>query len=300
MVEFAKRGLKLKRERVIMDDFVIDGDMLSRTYYSTAEVADDAITAIRLNGTHPYRIGDDKERLFFGGVTWDEAIEMARHGWSEQLDTAMEIAESAVKLCEQEHETYTFAPVFDVAGGDVDVSRFLAGEPECMVDYPLTPTSKVGRVITLCVGLGMPSFTDADDALKRGYAIAGLALALARLGHSIEIWGDYTAKTRTSSYILRSRVLVKGVNDVLDPATVMFTISHPAFARACLMKGARRNTPQPWFDAMEMNGGCGYSIDPVRDLPDGTIYVPPIKHTDDLDPHSVLTGYLRELELLAS
>src|SRR5258708_4027099 len=81
-----------------------------------------------------------------------EALDMARNGWDSQLDETLRIAEDAVTLAERNHEIMRVTtPVYDVAGGSVDIGRYLTGDPECMITWPLQPGSHAGKVISLGV-----------------------------------------------------------------------------------------------------------------------------------------------------
>lgn len=228
----------------------------------------------------------------WAGASHDDARTMARNGWSEQLSEAIEAAESAVKLCEQEHNQFTFAPVFDVAGGTVDVARFLAGEPECMVDYPLTVTSKVGRVITLCAGVCYSFAISADSIIRRGQYITALALALSRLGHNTELWADISIGK--GKKVIRLRVLVKGANDVIDPAKVLYAFAHPSMLRR-LGFAACAQAPESYART-----GSGSVQQPLEDLPDGAMYLPSIRSESDIpELHEQLERSLRELGLIS-
>ena len=115
------------------------------TYWSLGEYVDAAVKHVTA------KTRDDHRDEWCGGTDWDGAVGMGRQGWSDELDSTLELAESAVTMADKDHMTDSFNdPVWDVTGSSVDVGAYLAGTPECMVDYPLTVTSKVGRVITLC------------------------------------------------------------------------------------------------------------------------------------------------------
>jgi hypothetical protein len=215
---------------------------------------------------------------------------MARLGWKEQLDSALELAESAVQLAEQEHMVDTFNPVWDVTGAEVDVARYLSGEPECMIDFPLAKTSKSGRIIALCASITYSGAIGPDTIRRRGATMVALALALSRLGHNTELWADLSGTPMGSGGDVRIRVLVKGANDELDPSKVMFAFAHPAMLR---MLG---------FAAIEGLGRDTHicPIPPRKDLPEGTIYLPEICSERDVpEADEFLRAHLGELGLLA-
>src|SRR5579859_5905356 len=185
-------------------------DKVYVTYYSLGELADGAEKQGRSSHS------DDPS---WAGASFKNALTLARKGWTDQLDSALELAESAVSLAEREHMTDTFQPVWDVSGAEVDVARYLSGEPECMIDFPLSKTSKSGRVVALCASIGVSGSVSPSTIQRRGKLITAFALALSRLGHSSELWADLSGANG-----FRIRILVKGANDELDPAAVMFAM----------------------------------------------------------------------------
>lgn len=261
---------------------VSDGPMRSVTFWSLAAFADDVADhgECQMNAYMP----DD-----WKSATFDDAVGLAREGWTDELDTALELAESAVTMAEKEHMTDSFnQPVWDVTGAQVDVGAYLAGTPECMIDYPLTVTSKAGRVITLCASVIYSGSLDSETVIKRGRVIAALALALSRLGHNVELWADLTGKNAGGK--LQVRVLVKGADDELDPAKVMYAFAHPSMLR------------QLHFSVLEKRGypASQQVLRPERDLPEGTIYLPELVSSHDVpDADEFLRTYLGELGLLA-
>jgi hypothetical protein len=185
-------------------------------------------------------------------------------------------------------------PVFDVSGDYVDVGRYLSGEPECMVDWPLQPTSAVGRVITLCAPVTWSGAVSDETIVRRGQVITALALALSRLGHNVELWADRTNTSHSGARRTKIRVLVKGANDVLDPAKVLFAYAHPSMLHG-LAWTYDRTWPQAFESAVQRR-----PTDPDRDLPEGTIYLPALSSDHDVpDAHAALREFIAQLGLLA-
>lgn len=228
------------------------------------------------------------------GVSFNDALKMAREGWTEQLPETLAIAESAVILAEQEHMMDSFSqPAWDVTGAEVDVARYLSGEPECMIDFPLTKTSKQGRVITLVVSGTTSSAISGDTILRRGQLMVALTLALSRLGHAVELWWNFhgAAKHHGQRSVghCEVSVKVKGVNDELDPAAIMFAYAHPAMQRRIS------------FGITERCCTVHSVMEPTRELyPEGSIFLPALESAWDVpDADEFLKKYLGELGLLA-
>lgn len=259
----------------------------SVTYWSLDEYADAA--EVRQVKTAARDRGE-----WAGGVTWDGALDLARRGWAGQLDAALDLAQTAVETAEQEHVINdVFTPVWDVTGTEVDVARYLSGEPECMISFPLTPTSTSGRVITMCASVSYSGSIEADTIQRRGKNIVALALALSRLGHNTELWADFSGVHVGNGDTVRIRVLVKGPNDELDPSRVMFAYAHPAMLRVLGL-----GVLEGWGDKFPSNGTA--PVPPARDLPEGTTYLPELRSSSDVpDADRFLREHLAQLGLLA-
>jgi hypothetical protein len=219
---------------------------------------------------------------------------MAVTGWDEDLAETLAIAESAVDKVEREHEVQAFTPTWDVTGCEVDVARYLSGEPENMIDFPTTTLPKQGRVITVCASISYSAAIEPDVIKRRGQTLCALALLLSRLGYAAELWVCMT--TKSGRKVAETKVMVKGANDTLDPAKVMFAYAHPGSLRV-LMFAIQDSHARKGFN---FGFGRGTPEPPIRDLPEGTIYLPELKSGRNVpDAHEGLKEYLRITGLLA-
>lgn len=272
-------------------------------YYTVRGSFDELIAHVSnaYESNEDVRVMADRHGSDFTGVeNFAEALELARGGWSEATPEALSIAESAVAKVETERPMASFDPVWDVSGSVVDVGRYLSGEPECMIDFPLREIVKAGRVITLCASVSVSGAVSAESMQRRGAAIVGLAIALSRIGYEIEILADMTA-TGFDCRGLRIQTLIKSAGEPLDVERVMFALSHPAMLRSLAFAGVYYAIEK---DDIRTRGytttGLGTPHDPIEDLPDGTIYLPCLLSGDDVpEPERFILDKLRELEILA-
>lgn len=267
-------------------------------FSSVADIAKVATKHVRANDFQHTVNGDLKDhyRRFADVANWAEVERLAVDGWESEADRALEIAESAINAVEQDHDLPAFNSRWDVTGSEVDVARYLAGEPENMIDFEMVNTPRSGRVIVLCASGSVSGAVSADAIKRRGHAVAALAFALSRMGFATELWLDLSAKG--GDHILRSRVLVKGANDDLDTARIMFAYSHPAMLRA-LGLPSMHAMPKDWQRKVGVGSGYGTPVDPKEDLPEGTIYLPSILSDRDVpDADEALLGYLRLLDII--
>lgn len=270
---------------------IIDGKVLFETYHSIAEYAQLAVA-----NHHP------------DTPISQHTLNLVRDGWSEDIAQTLEVASSAVEASYELAEHANFAPHWDVTGAEVDVARYLSGEPECMIDFPVQETLSFGRTVTLVSSMDANCGMDGGGYLERGRVAVALSLALSRLGYSVELWADnfgadspYPTNARAVVY---QRMLVKGTNDTLDPAHLMYAFGHRTMLTE-LAFGTFDAFPAIW-GATHSGGprGCAWDERPefVKDVyPAGTIYITGVP--DGLDNAQAMAKYvmneIRQLGLLA-
>lgn len=250
--------------------------------------------AVPLCSDGTYSLWRDTRWVGFESIA--ELKSLAVDGWEAEAATALAIAEAAVETVEQDHDMPHFRAVWDVSGCEVDVARYLSGEPENMIDYEMTSTPRAGRVIVLCASVSYSSSVSVSSIKRRGHGIAALAFALSRMGLTVELWADLSSKCGRS--ISTNRVLVKGANDLLDPARIMFAYAHPGMLRG-LMMASMHAWPEPIRKRHEVGSGYGQPTDPRQDLPDGTIYLPSVLTDRDVpNAKEMLIKHLSVLGLI--
>jgi hypothetical protein len=138
----------------------------------------------------------------------------------------------------------------------------------------------------------------APTLIERGRAVAALALALAHLGYGIEVYADATVEPFEGGKQIQVRTLVKSATDELDPARLIYALAHPSMLRVWSM-GAMWLAPKDYREANSVGGMYGCPIDPLENLPDGTIYLPCVRSPQDVpDAADFLRDSLRQLELI--
>lgn len=226
-----------------------------------------------------------------GVSSFDEVLTLARDGWLSEAPGAIAMAETAIATVTQEYDLPTIDIVHDVAGAVVDMGRYMTGDPECMMEFPPIESPNVGNVVTVCASIGARGGVSTAAIKRRGYATVALALTLDRMGFATELWVD--SSCNISGGIGRSRTLLKGANDSLDVARIMFAYAHPGFFRGAVLP-ARGVYP----GRMGVPGGGG-SINPEQNLPDGTFYVPAlITDSDAPETATALTRWLKRLGII--
>ncbi len=270
----------------------------SETLYSIEELAQIATKHIK-SGEYSHSTqwgGVDSQYDFHGVRSLDHLNELVTLGYEKDIDSVIRIAENAVKDSFQEFDANVFSATFDVAGGEVDIDRFLTGEPENMIDYQIMQAPRAGRVITLCASISFSGAVSKAAIAKRGHLVTALAMAMSRLGLALEIWAD--ASTRGGSTQVQQRILVKSPGEDVNPARIMFAFTHPGMLRMLAMP-AMHSWPEEVQSATGVGFGYGAPENPKEDLPDGTIYLPSVLSSRDVPDADVkLREILRELGII--
>lgn len=244
------------------------------------------------------RFGSQKGTTFWSGGLSPEGVrhlaEMAMgNGWHDAMPEVLDLAESAVQTMMAEHEIDSFHPVYDVSGGEVDVALYLTGDPEHMIDYPLGKVSKMGKVVSLICSTDAMASVGSEAFKLRGQVLTALAMALTQLGHATEFWVDMGATFQRGEY--HSRILVKGVNDQIDPAMLLLAYCHDGMLRY-LQYACEDGNPV----SRETSAGGRGSSAPVftEGLPEDMIVIPNPAYGLN-DPHDELVRYLKLMGLIS-
>lgn len=181
----------------------------------------------------PDTISDGRGRRpggLWAGASWEEALLLARDGWTTVLpEIDVEVGE-LLKRVEDETATVALAPAWDVTGSEVDIGAYLSGEPECMLDAVPRQVSLRGRVVTFLIPAGYVHTTPHSVIRNRGVALAALCSSIIMSGHSVEIWSGYGSYVSTTErYAAAARVV--SAAEPLDLGRLMFVMTHPAMLR---------------------------------------------------------------------
>lgn len=167
---------------------------------------------------------------WWAGASWEEALRLARDGWTTVLpEVTAEVAELRERAVE-EALTTELVPTWDVTGSEVDIGTYLSGVPECMVDSVPQRLSTRGRVVSFLVPAVYNSATPRSAVHNRGVALAALCSAILTTGHSVEVWSGYSAylgpEERCSAV---ARVI--SAAEPFDLGRLIFVMAHPAMLR---------------------------------------------------------------------
>lgn len=173
------------------------------------------------------------EKDSWAGASFPKALEMARgDGYKQAIAKAEEIAGHVEHLVDAQLTKNTFQAVYATAGAEVDMGRFLSGEPECMVESEPIVISRHGRAVRIAVPVCYSSNVGKDEILARGAAVMALVGVLRRCQHPLEVWATINIHTTNGengrlSYMIK----VQSADQPVDMGRLMYALAHPSMLR---------------------------------------------------------------------
>lgn len=231
------------------------------------------------------------DRGSFCPETMEEALERATGaGYWEALPEAERFAARVEAEVELTTRQTTFSSRYDVAGAEVDMGRFLSGEPECMIESVPFQVARQGRAVRVVVPGCYSGETSTVSVRSRGAAIVALCLTLSRAQHPVEVWVGFTNHGGSGSAENRYAYMVRvqRANEPLDEGRIMFALAHETSNRRLCFSVKEQGDAKTRADFQISNTGGGYGH-PSRavelaDLPDeqaNTIILPDFDQQGD-------------------
>lgn len=269
----------------------------------------DSIADLRETISAHYRHADVIRHMhrrpeWFGDVgSHEELFRLARVGWNEKTQDTLDVSEDVLEQVSREYALPTFQSFYDVSGVDVDVARYLSGEPENMISYELLHTPDSGRVVALAANLAVGHSVTSEAMISRGQAVVALAYALEMIGIRTELYADFQVRGKPGTGMSsRTVVTLKSAEDALDPAMVMFAYAHPAFFRALALPAMHAH-PRMFHEPLKIGSSYGRVTEtlPLDVFPEECIYVPSfLKGNEDTvtDAREFVIEHLKSLRII--
>jgi len=206
-----------------------------------------------------------------------DACTLAVHGWSEvrpEVDALADDLQDRINNVLADH----YVVQHDVTGADVNIGLFMAGEPECMMQFVSEPQARMGRVVKVLVNGSTPWTVHASSIMKRGAAVITLVNTLHLMGVGVELWwespikGDGKCKYSTA-------VKLHDSSQALDIDNVMFALAHPSMLRRLTFSVQEQS---PTAKAQHVGGGYGIPTEVgMNTLHEFDVVVERLSHNDD-------------------
>ena len=176
-----------------------------------------------------HRSSETGTKDFTGTRSYAEAVQLMREGWPEGAALARALSASLSAALAEADATLRPGPVWDVAGDDVDVDRYLAGEPESMIAWEPEVVPAAGRVVRLVLA-GRVAFHVGESAMRTAAVMtAAAADVLEARGVRAEIVVAYAIEIGKRVVEIRHRL--KAAEEPLDLPRVVAGMHPSAFRR---------------------------------------------------------------------
>jgi hypothetical protein len=210
----------------------------------------------------------------------DEAVGFAMQGWH---DVRPMVDQYAEQLQERINDTLSdhYVVQHDVTGADVNIGLFMAGEPECMMQFVTEPQARMGRVVKVLVNGCTSASTNADNIIKRGAAVLTLVNTLHLMGVGVELWWE-DAITGSDKKGYSTAVKLHDSAQPLDIDNVMFALAHPSMLRRVCFSVQEQSPHAGKQGAGAMGGGYGIPTEcMLNKMFDFDVVVERLQRSDD-------------------
>ena len=169
-----------------------------------------------------------------GSFDYAEALRFARQGWPAE-SAAVEAGRKLIAL-PPPSKSLVPSPVFSEEGDEVAVDRFLDGESDCFLAFPMAERKGPGRVVPVVCHVGGQGGVSTDSFARRGAAAIAIIDALESAGYRAEVWICSESTDSHNGKRFEFRCLIKRAEDALELDRLAFLISSPAVQRRFLFR----------------------------------------------------------------
>ena len=193
---------------------------------------------------------------------WD-AMQLAKTGWEEGATNIR----SAIRLAQRNKSGKRTPSIkWDVAGGFVDIGKYMSGDPECMGSIR-TKISPKGKSIE-CWRLSV-STSWSVESYKMVELAKAVAIAIARVesrGKRVKLTISIPVKSH-NDILCRTDIVIKKAGDAISPSSLAYGCGHPSLLRRLVFATYERGTPEQVFMSQD-----GYGV-PCEDTENKSEYL---------------------------
>lgn len=158
--------------------------------------------------------------------SYEQAIEFARNGYPSGTATLRQRLDT---LPPSIRPNLRPTPIWGVSGSTVDMGRYLAGEPENMIDT--ARTRRQSLVLRIAIERAVSSNVPPADIEATGASVLAVIERLRTAGIAAELWATFTIRAKRSEDIYQARVKIQDASRPIDLDVLAFWIMHPAALR---------------------------------------------------------------------
>jgi hypothetical protein len=217
----------------------LDGctDVHRRNWESFADFVDD-MRKPGDRGNESSSVQNDEE--WTGTKSYQHCLELADNGWPEGLKRMKKLMGDLRNI--DTHDAERFLPRFVEAGDEVDVGRYLSGEPENMMEYNIVHVPASGRVVKLLVNVAASCGISAEAMFLRGAAAVMLSDLLEQSGLRAEI--VVASAGRNGDAGVCYTVTVKRAEQPIELDRLAFMVACPSVFRRLMFRAYEQLPPE--------------------------------------------------------
>jgi hypothetical protein len=215
--------------------------------------------------------GTDRQE-FTWTATYQEAVDLARHGWPDGTARARVLTDAVVDKVSAILYREDWQPSHEGGRGDVDPERYAAGDPECVLAPVIVEDLSPRRAVHIVVNGNALGDVSASSMALRGAAAAALAELLVLAGYQVKVTlcGTSAGFKEHADWIHEVRVTVKDYQEHLDLARLTYAVGHPSTFRRHVFS-LREQQSAEFRQAFKVGTGYGRTCDAPSDR--GDIYI---------------------------
>jgi len=221
---------------------------------------------------------------FAGGMEFDQAVQAAKSGCDYYREKVAEMTARIQTPASMGARSLQAKPLYGLSGGQVDVGRFLGGDPNCFRIWKRQITPNAGRVLTVVLPGAMSHTVTEQPVLIRGAVVCAFIDVAEAAGYRCEVWLNVASRKRMQTkgtqhrlphreeHRIEYQVKLKRDVDPLDIDAISFALCHVAFARR-LGFAHREDLPAVFRRQFNITEGGGYGV-ACETLMEGDINIP--------------------------
>jgi hypothetical protein len=239
---------------------------------------------------------DNHNMQWSGGLTWEEAKQMAISGWRDGMNEIEKYRAQILPIIAE--KVLRPQQIYSIAGYTVDVGSFLANEPECFIAREYEEKNYPGRIYKIVCSISFSAIITPETIIQRGAMICALIDAIEFAGHRAEVicndamsasdHGEYRQGKNKERGWFETSVTVKKSTQPLEMTDLAFCLAHPAMLRKIM------------FSVCELNGWSDFANNygyPAEATEKGDIYIREV-FSGTVPDEQAITWVLTELEKL--
>jgi hypothetical protein len=209
-------------------------------------------------------ITDWSAASWFGTRDLTHCLKLAREGWPEGTKRLVQMQGELANI--NAGGGSMPAPRFAESGDEVDIDRFIGGDPENMIEFPLRDYNggKGGKVVKLLVNITVGVYVPNNSIFLRGAVALKFIDILEDYGYRVEVWIGEVGVSAGKNIFIRS--LIKPANQHFDLDRMAFAMCNPSVQRRLFFRIYEQLPKHVWDMETRNYGGVGNFDDPDPEI----------------------------------